>query len=302
MAEKKYGAKDKKPIPMELPKKSPAKRNEKSPAAETKTKTLKRSETEKDSHIKRNTTQTESNGIGGYHREFRLGDGGSHLASDKFSEDPSLHRIATTKEEKKILDNIKPSPEKKNLEKAQLSKQVSKHQEQKKKLQDVIGPVEFNIKDDREEDPTEGFESVEGANDSDKRKLKEGHKQMKQAFKSKVADYKEHKPINTKLSSDKGYVNPKEFVLGDDISMASDAEGFAEKERPQYSESADHEHEKSVALQSFTEIRDEEESFREQEEQSDHFEGDIDPKEFKIADGKLKKYDEVDFSDNSKSN
>lgn len=158
-------------------------------------------------------------------QEFKIGDADSKIGFDGFSKDGSIG-IATPKgTEKAILDNFKDKKkEVPKLPKQQLDKKLQKQQEHRKNLEDREGPKQFRIGDDQDADPTEGFMSVDGNSPSEKAKKKEGHKKMKDAFQSKVHDYKEKKQPYERMESnntDACRINPKEFVLGDDKSFAS---------------------------------------------------------------------------------
>ena len=155
-------------------------------------------------------------------------------------------------------------------------------------------------------DATEGFESVEGENDQEKQQRKENHKKAKEAFKNKVKDYDLNKNTakpridSIGSSQNRNKINPQEFVIGDSGSQAID-DGFAEKEKPSYAdEESEIRREKSVQLQSFTEPVEEKSSTLSIVERSHTTEA-INPEEFQIKDD-LSKFDEKDFSDNSKSN
>lgn len=218
--------------------------------------------------------------------------------------DPSTGNMSqAASEEKRILNNI-PSKKTNIEEKKNTANQRAINFEQKKNKQDNTGPRQFQIGDDRDNDPTEGFESVEGENDDEKNKIKENRKNAKQAFKSKVEDYNQNKePVNktkTFNQSEKNRINPREFVIGDSASQAVD-DDFAEKERPDYEDSSDPKQEKSVQLQSETEPQDDDKVSESSGVARTHTTEAINPDQIKFKDD-LSKYDENDFSNNSQSN
>jgi hypothetical protein len=205
-------------------------------------------------------------------------------------------------EEKHILDNIR-SKQMNMEEKKNTINQKAHDFEQKKKKQDCEGPQQFKIGDDIVNDTTEGFESVEGENDNEKKKLKENRKKAKQALKNKVEDYNTNKePVNktTNYKTDEfKNINPKEFVLGDYVSQAVD-DSFAEIEKPDYSESSDLPIEKSVDLKSLTEPHADKISESSGVARTHTTEG-INPDQFYIKDD-FSIYEANDFSNNSQSN
>jgi hypothetical protein len=188
-------------------------------------------------------------------------------------------------------------------EKKNTVKQKAHNFEQKKRKQDNEGPQQFKISDDRVNDTTEGFESVEGENDNEKNNLKENRKKAKQAFKNKVEDYninKEHVNKTTTYEPDEfNKINPKEFVLGDYVSQAID-DSFAEIEKTDYAELPDPRREKSVDLKSITQPHDNEVSESSVVARTHTTEG-INPDQFYVNDD-FSKYDADDFSNNSQSN
>lgn len=163
----------------------------------TKKQPLKRSESsEKSQYIKdvNKTMESEQN-----FKEFKINDAGSKIEDDGFSENPS--NAALSPREMKMLGisgmllNIKLldlPPKPKAQEKQKMAKDLKKHHNQKKKQEDNVGPREFRLGDDKDPDPTEGFESLDGSlNEEEKKKKKEDHKRMKNEHNKRVQDYKE---------------------------------------------------------------------------------------------------------------
>lgn len=194
-----------------------------------------------------------------------------------------------------------------NIEELKKSAKIrTKNLQQKRNKQDNIGPQEFRIGDDIDHDPTEGFESVEGENDKEKKKYKQQHKKAKEAFKSKVKNYEQQKAQNIthmesmSKTSGQNQINPKEFILHDSGSQAVD-DGFAEKEKPSYAENSESHIEKSIGLNSFTEPQENEIASEISITGRTHTTEAINPEEFRIKDD-ISRFDEKDFSNNSQSN
>ena len=99
---------------------------------------------------------------------------------------------------------------------------------------------------------------------------------------------------------EKNNINPKEFVLWDNKSLAEIDHDFIEKEKPIFDDEQTSE-QKSFVVQSFTEPQE----FEREDEESEFIceqSAKINPNEFKLKDGNISKYDENDFDDNSQSN
>ncbi|CAI2374055.1 unnamed protein product [Moneuplotes crassus] len=303
MAEKKFGAKDR-PKPSDTESSLPVIK-EKTRDIGRPPKKLEKSVTEKAQYVKE-VNQSEVSEKPRNFQEFKINDADSKFGYEGFSDNPSSTPMSQIdKNEKEILNNLPKAPVKIQDKKTH-AKIRAKNLQNKKKKEDNIGPTEFKISDDVDPDPTEGFESVEGENDQEKKKKKLDHKKAKETFKSKVKDY----DLNQHKKSEFGdsvardgrseRINPKEFVIGDSGSQAVD-DGFAEKEKPSYADQSEDNREKSVALQSFTEPIEDEKSSVISAVARTHTTEAINPNEFKINDD-ISRFDEKDFSNNSQSN
>ena len=129
---------------------------------------------------------------------------------------------------------------------------------------------------------------------------------MKQAFINKVNDYKAAKvPISRKTTFEANVsnINPREFVLWDNKSLAEVDNDFMEKDKPIFDDE-EFSRKESYDVQSFTELK----QFDREEESAGDIEdfewqaSQINPNQIKINDGDISKYDENDFDENSQSN
>ena len=173
---------------------------------------------------------------------------------------------------------------------------MTKSQELKKAQGESINPKEFKIGDDKNADPTEGFESVEGEGDEDKLNRKKSLKEAKNKFKNKLADYDIKQTIKRIETTKSDNITPGEFVIWDYKSLAENADDFTEKEKPLSS----NKDESELEIQEFSEHNNEKQH---QSELNVSIKSNkINPMEFKLGDGDISKFDENDFSNNSKSN
>jgi hypothetical protein len=266
----------------------------------------KRQQTDSQSQYVKDITHSEKGSKGNF-QEFKINDASSQIDDSKFSEEPSRDLASPTNSEKVILDKVKTQGSLPSKNNKVVTNQLKKHQEQKKKAEDAEGPQEFRIGDDLSADLTEGFESFDGRTKNEKQTKKEAHKRSKEQYKAKVKTYVENKQFERQeIEEDLGDdINPKEFVLGDSKSQATDF-GFAEKEKILFSERDEkvEESDKSFAMKEHTakEVEVEEEESEELEGyQMSQASEIINPKEFGIKDD-LSKLDFQDFSQNSGSN
>ena len=109
-------------------------------------------------------------------QEFKIQDNDPGIGYDGFSQDPSIGGATPKGTEKDILENFDKQKHKQRPSKDQVNKRLNKAQDYKKKRDDVIGPQQFHIGDDKDADPTEGFESVDGDIKDKKQLRKEGRK------------------------------------------------------------------------------------------------------------------------------
>ena len=119
-----------------------------------------------------------------------------------------------------------------------------------------------------------------------------------------MKDYQEKnqklKKQTTGKYTSEGNINPKEFVLNDSKVQSVDKD-FIEQEKPLYSDVSEQPQEKSVEIVSLTDPEEEDESQEPSGYNMSQATEAINPQEFKIGDD-LSKFDENDFSQNSKSN
>ena len=121
--------------------------------------------------IRPETTRSQKN-----FQEFRIQDNDPEIGYDGFSQVSSIGGATPKDTEKDILENFDKQKKKQRPSKEQVNKRLGKTQDYKKRCDDVIGPQQFTIGDDKDADPTEGFESVEGDTKDKKQERKESHK------------------------------------------------------------------------------------------------------------------------------